>query len=61
MSTLLEQMKKDLYDGKADKVKAATKKALAEGMTPPRYSQQRLDRRNGCRRSRFQGRRSIHP
>ncbi len=34
MSTLLEQMKKDLYDGKADKVKAATKKALADGMTP---------------------------
>jgi 5-methyltetrahydrofolate--homocysteine methyltransferase len=34
MSTLLEQMKKDLYDGKADKVKAATKKALADGMPP---------------------------
>jgi 5-methyltetrahydrofolate--homocysteine methyltransferase len=34
MSTLFEQMKKDLYDGKADKVKAAAKKALAEGMTP---------------------------
>jgi 5-methyltetrahydrofolate--homocysteine methyltransferase len=34
MSTLLEQMKKDLYEGKADKVKAATKKALAEGMPP---------------------------
>ena len=34
MSTLLEQMKKDLYEGKADKVKAATRKALAEGMTP---------------------------
>jgi 5-methyltetrahydrofolate--homocysteine methyltransferase len=34
MSTLLEQMKKDLYDGKADKVKAATKKALTDGMPP---------------------------
>jgi len=34
MSTLLEQMKKDLYAGKADQVKAATKKALAEGMPP---------------------------
>jgi 5-methyltetrahydrofolate--homocysteine methyltransferase len=34
MPTLLEQMKQDLYNGKADKVKAATKKALAEGMPP---------------------------
>ncbi len=34
MSTLLEQMQKDLYDGKADEVAQAVKQALAEGMPP---------------------------
>jgi len=34
MSEMLEQMKKDLYSGKVDEVKAATEKALAEGMIP---------------------------
>jgi len=32
MSKLLEQMQKDLYQGNVDEVKAATEKALAEGM-----------------------------
>ncbi len=34
MSTLLEQMQKDLYEGKADEVSEAVKQALAEGMPP---------------------------
>jgi 5-methyltetrahydrofolate--homocysteine methyltransferase len=33
MSNILEQMQKDLYDGKADEVGAATQKALDEGMS----------------------------
>jgi len=33
MSEILEQMKKDLYNGKMAEVKAATEKALAEGLT----------------------------
>jgi 5-methyltetrahydrofolate--homocysteine methyltransferase len=34
MSNILEQMQKDLYDGKADEVGTATQKALDEGMSP---------------------------
>ena len=33
MSNILEQMQKDLYDGKADEVGTATQKALDEGMS----------------------------
>lgn len=33
MSNILEQMQKDLYDGNTDEVKAATQKALDEGMS----------------------------
>jgi len=33
MSSILEQMQKDLYDGKADEVGTATQKALDEGMS----------------------------
>jgi len=33
MSKLLEQMQEDLYNGEADEVEAATKKALDEGMS----------------------------
>ena len=33
MSNILEQMHKDLYDGKADEVGTATQKALDEGMS----------------------------
>lgn len=34
MSEILEQLKKDLYDGKVAQVKEATEKALAEGIAP---------------------------
>jgi len=34
MSSILEQMQQDLYDGNMDEVKAATQKALDEGMQP---------------------------
>jgi len=34
MSEILEQLKKDLYDGKVAEVKEATEKALAEGIAP---------------------------
>ena len=34
MSEILEQLKKDLYDGKVTEVKEATEKALAEGIAP---------------------------
>ena len=33
MSDILEQMQKDIYSGKVDEVRAATEKALAEGLS----------------------------
>ena len=33
MSSILEQMQKDLYDGKGEEVEAATRQALDEGMS----------------------------